>query len=192
MGFLDTLKSKFGFGNDWEDDEYYDDEQGAPVDEAHDNGFDMNSRTYTYESPYGSGASAGAVRRRPRTPDLERAQAASGTPLRSVPTGPASVTPMTPQMRIHNARPTNFEEVSEIADKFKVGTPVVLDLSQVPADQQRRYIDFASGLTYGLDGGISKVADSVFMLTPQNVEMSDADRKRFTSGRFPSSTKRSY
>ena len=188
MGIFDGLKSKFGFGNDWEDDEYYEDEQPtAPVDDAHDNGFDMGSRTYTYESPYGSGASVGAVRRRPRTPDLERAQAASGTPLRSVPTGSANVTPMTPQMRIHNARPTNFEEVSEIADKFKQGPPVVLDLSQVPSDQQRRYIDFASGLTYGLNGGINKVADAVFMLTPQNVEMSDADRKRFTSGRYPSS-----
>ena len=184
MGIFDGIKSKFGFGNDWEDEDYYEDEPNTPADNGHDNGFDMGSRTYNYESPYGSGASAGAVRRRPRTPDLERAQAASGTPLRSVPTGSATVTPMTPQMRIYNARPTNFEEVSEIADKFKQGTPVVLDLSQVPNDQQRRYIDFASGLTYGLNGGINKVADSVFMLTPQNVEMSDADRQRFSGSRY--------
>lgn len=183
MGIFDSIKERFGFGNDWDDDEYYDDEPETRDDERRDDGYE-SGRTYGYESPYGSGASLGAVRRRPRTPDLERAQAASGTPLRSVPTRPTNVTPMTPQMRIHNARPTNFEEVSEIADKFKAGTPVVLDLSQVPSDQQRRYIDFASGLTYGLDGGIKKVADSVFMLTPQNVEMSDADRQRFSSGRF--------
>jgi cell division inhibitor SepF len=89
---------------------------------------------------------------------------------------------MAPQMRIYNARPTNFEEVSTIADKFKAGTPVVLDLTQVPNDQQRRYIDFVSGLTYALDGAINKVTDAVFMLTPHNVEMSDADRKRYGSG----------
>lgn len=185
MGLLDNLKTRFGFGNDWDDDDdYYEDEQEVGGDEKRRDGFDTRSRTYDYESPYGSGASIGAVRRRPRTPDLERAQAASGTPLRSVPTQPANVTPMTPQMRIYNARPTNFEEVSEIADKFKQGTPVVLDLSQVPIDQQRRYIDFASGLTYGLSGGIKKVADGVFMLTPQNVELSEADRQRYSSQKF--------
>lgn len=180
MGIFDRLKSTLGFGDELEEDE----EEPVAEPAQRDDSFDIEERTYAYESPYGSGASSGSVRRRIRTPDLERAQAASGTSLRSVPTGKggASITPMAPQMRIYNARPTNFEEVSDIADKFKSGTPVVLDLSQVPNDQQRRYIDFVSGLTYALDGAINKVADAVFMLTPHNVEMSDADRKRYGSG----------
>jgi len=179
MGIFDRVKSKLGFGDEWEDDEEELEAEPAQRDDK----FNLEERTYAYESPYGSGASSGAVRRRVRTPDLERAQAASGTPLRSVPTGGgASITQMAPQMRIYNARPTNFEEVSTIADKFKAGTPVVLDLTQVPNDQQRRYIDFVSGLTYALDGAINKVTDAVFMLTPHNVEMSDADRKRYGSG----------
>jgi cell division inhibitor SepF len=120
---------------------------------------------------------------RPRTPDLERASAMTGAPLRSVPTGPATVTPMTPQVRIHNARPTSFDEVSVLADKFKSGTPVILDLTRAPAAQQRRFIDFASGLTYALDGGISKVADLIFMLTPHNVEMRDLEQRKFGSAR---------
>jgi cell division inhibitor SepF len=45
-------------------------------------------------------------------------------------------------------------------------------------DLAKRLLDFASGLTYGLDGGLQKVSDKVFMLTPHNVDVSDADRRR--------------
>lgn len=178
MGLFDELKKKFGFGDDWDDDYYEEEgeEQYAPDDSYGD-------KTYSFDSPYGSGANYGAVRRRPRTPDLERASALTGAPLRSVPTGPAAITPMTPQVRIHNARPTSFNECGTIADKFKAGTPVILDLTYVPAEQQRRYLDFASGLTYGLNGEINKVADAVFMLTPHNVEMSEADRGKYSGTR---------
>jgi len=177
----ENVKSKFGFGDEDYDD--YDDygEYGEASSEQ--SGSFAPNNTYEYESPYDSGASAGSVRMRPRTPDLERASAMTGSPLRSVPTGPASVSPMAPQVRIHNARPTSFEEVSVLADKFKAGTPVILDLTRVPAAQQRRFIDFASGLTYALDGGISKVADLIFMLTPHNVEMQDLDQRKFGSAR---------
>jgi len=174
----ENVKSKFGFGDEDYDD--YDDTEEYESDDPDARG---TKNLYTYESPYDSGASAGSVRTRPRTPDMERASAISGSPLRSVPTGPASVAPMTPQVRIHNARPTSFEEVSVLADKFKAGTPVILDLTRVPAAQQRRFIDFASGLTYALDGGISKVADLIFMLTPHNVEMQDLDQHKFGSAR---------
>lgn len=172
MGFLDDLKSKFGFGDEWDD---FDDE------EAQDGyGYDANS-TRLNESTYESGAATGAVRRRPRQPDLDRASQVSGVPLRSVPAGQATVRPMVPQMRIFSARPKGFEEASEFADKFKSGTPVLLDLTYVAPDLQRRLIDFASGMTYGLNGEINKVSDGIFMLTPHNVELSDADRKRFGS-----------
>lgn len=181
MSMWENVKTKFGFGDE-DYDEYDDyDEYEETASESADVASSSNS--YAYESPYDSGASAGSVRMRPRTPDLERASAMTGSPLRSVPTGPASISPMTPQVRIHNARPTSFEEVSVLADKFKAGTPVILDLTRVPAAQQRRFIDFASGLTYALDGGISKVSDLIFMLTPQNVEMQDLDAHKFGSAR---------
>lgn len=179
MGFFDNLKEKIGFGPQWEDEETYGDEEMNPQ-------LDNTRRSYSYDSPYGSGASAGAVRRRVRTPDLERASAVSGTQLRSMPideiTGEAI-----PSMRIYNARPTTFAEAGEVADRFKMGTPVVLDLSLASPDVRRRFIDFASGLTYGLDGGISKVAEAVFMLTPSNVEISESQRRRFGAPVFTDS-----
>ncbi len=178
MGVWDNVKSKFGFGE--EDYEEYEELQEEPSTSSPMN---HDANAYDYVSPYDSGASVGSVRTRARTPDLKRAAEVSGSPLRSVPTGPASVAPLTPQVRIHNARPTSFEEANVLADKFKNGTPVILDLTRCPAAQQRRFIDFASGLTYALDGGISKVADLIFMLTPHNVEMQDIDAHHFGSSR---------
>jgi cell division inhibitor SepF len=74
--------------------------------------------------------------------------------------------------------PRAFSEAQSIADKFKEGTPVIMNLSSSDAELAKRLLDFASGLTYGLDGGLQKVSDKVFMLTPRNVDVSAEDRRR--------------
>lgn len=173
MGIFDSLRMRFGFDTDLEDETYEEEEMNPRLDDE--------VRSYPYSSPYGSGASAGSVKRRERTPDLARAQSAIGDELRPI-ASPSSE----PHMRIFNARPQTFEEASDMADRFRQGTPVVLDLSIASDQLKRRYIDFASGLTYGLGGEITKVADNVFMLTPENVEVSDA-QKRFRKPVFESS-----
>jgi cell division inhibitor SepF len=45
-------------------------------------------------------------------------------------------------------------------------------------------IDFSSGLTYALDGGMQRIADKVFLLTPQNVEVSAEERARLVEKGF--------
>jgi 4-hydroxy-tetrahydrodipicolinate reductase len=40
-----------------------------------------------------------------------------------------------------------------------------------------REVSKRQGLTYGLDGGIQRVAEMVFLLTPANIEVSAEDRK---------------
>ena len=47
---------------------------------------------------------------------------------------------------------------------------MILNLQSADAELSKRLIDFASGLTYALDGGMQRVADKVFLLTPRNVE----------------------
>jgi cell division inhibitor SepF len=79
---------------------------------------------------------------------------------------------------MHIVEPKSFSEAQSIGDKFKKGTPVILNLTMTSPDLAKRFIDFASGLTYGLDGGLQKVSDRVFMLSPHNVEVTDADRRR--------------
>ena len=46
---------------------------------------------------------------------------------------------------------------------------MILNLQSSDTDLSKRLIDFASGLTYALDGGMQRIADKVFMLTPRNV-----------------------
>ena len=175
MGWWQRMKVRLGLEDDWDEDYYDEDEvlhdEDDDVDFAppHDAG---------YRSPYDSGAHPASVKRVDRGPDLERARS-GGSSLRSVPTGGASVTPVPASgMKMHIVEPKSFTEVQAIADKFKKGTPVIMNMSLTSPDLAKRLLDFASGLTYGLDGGLQKVSDKVFMLTPHNVEVSDADRRR--------------
>ena len=171
------MKVRLGLEDEW-DDEYYDDEEDGyyePETDA-DEAFAPARRGPGYESPYGSGANPNAVRRLDRGPDLDRARS-GGAPLRSVPA--ASTAPVQPaQMKMHIVEPKSFTEAQAIADKFKQGTPVIMNMALTKPDLAKRLLDFASGLTYGLDGGLQKVSDKVFMLTPHNVDVSDADRRR--------------
>src|SRR4051794_28603209 len=82
----------------------------------------------------------------------------------------------TGDVRVHLVIPKSFNDAQQIADKFKEAIPVVLNLQGSDADLSKRLIDFASGLTYALDGGMQRIADKVFMLTPRNVEISAEER----------------
>ena len=77
---------------------------------------------------------------------------------------------------VHLVIPKSFNDAQQIADKFKENIPVVLNLQGIDTDLSKRLIDFASGLTYALDGGMQRIADKVFMLTPRNVEISAEER----------------
>ena len=95
--------------------------------------------------------------------------------LRTVEPAPA---PEPASVRVHLVLPRSFNDAQQIADKFKDGIPVILNLQGSEADLSKRLIDFASGLTYALDGGMQRVADKVFLLTPRNVEVSAEERAR--------------
>jgi cell division inhibitor SepF len=75
-------------------------------------------------------------------------------------------------VRVHLVNPHSFNDAQEVADRFKQGVPVILNLQTTEGELSKRLIDFASGLTYALEGGMQKVADKTFMLTPRNVEVS--------------------
>ena len=80
--------------------------------------------------------------------------------------------------RVHLVVPRSFNDAQQIADRFKEGVPVILNLQGSDQELAKRLIDFASGLTYALDGGMQRVADKVFLLTPRNVEVSAEERAR--------------
>ncbi len=63
-------------------------------------------------------------------------------------------------------KPRRFDQAQEIADRFKEGLPVIMNLENTERDVSRRLIDFASGLCYGLNGKMEKVASGVYLLKP--------------------------
>jgi cell division inhibitor SepF len=127
-------------------------------------------------------AAPGEARVRP----LQRPQAVREVPVedhegmvRTIP----SVRP-TSASSIHKSEPRRFNEAREIADRFKDGIPVIMNLQSTDDTIARRLVDFASGLVYGLDGKIEMVANRVYLLTPANMEVSAEDRERIAGGGF--------
>jgi cell division inhibitor SepF len=81
------------------------------------------------------------------------------------------------QHSFHLASPTEFADVKDVGERFRSNQPVIINLTGAGSAEAKRILDFASGLIFGLNGEIKKVADRVFMLTPAGYEVS-ADQKR--------------
>ena len=103
---------------------------------------------------------------------------ARSTPIRAVEPARAQ------SMEVHLVVPKSFNDVQQVADKFKASVPVIINLQNAEMDLAKRLIDFTSGLTYALDGGMQRVADKVFLLTPRNVEVSAEERARLLEKGF--------
>ena len=87
-------------------------------------------------------------------------------------------------LQVHLVIPKSFNDAQQIADQYKDQIPVILNLQGSDTDLSKRLIDFSSGLTYALDGGMQRIADKVFLLTPRNVEVSAEERARLIEKGF--------
>lgn len=70
--------------------------------------------------------------------------------------------------------PVQFEEVSTIADYLVAGCTVFLNVENTQREVVRRIIDFLSGVAYSIGGQIKKVTLTTYIITPDNVDVSDA------------------
>ena len=91
----------------------------------------------------------------------------------------ATVTPLrrgrhnTPEVNeILTVHPKKYEDAKLIAETFRDGVPVIMNLSQMSETEARRLVDFSSGLTQGLYGHIERVTPKVFLLSPSHVQVS--------------------
>jgi cell division inhibitor SepF len=85
---------------------------------------------------------------------------------------------------IYKAEPKRFNEAREVADRYKQGTAVIMNLQGTEDSIARRLVDFASGLVYGHDGKIELVANRVYLLSPADVEVSAEERARLADDGF--------
>jgi cell division inhibitor SepF len=95
---------------------------------------------------------------------------AAVTPLRR-----NHIQPSTPQAEMNEiltVHPRQYRDAQVIAESFREGVPVIINLSQMSDGDARRLIDFASGLSQGLYGKIERVTSKVFLLSPAHVVVS--------------------
>lgn len=103
------------------------------------------------------------------TPDTEEdAPAATG----NVGFGGVSLGGSSIELKV--VRPEQFEDVSSIADHLLSGRTVVLNLEAASKEMARRLLDFLSGVAYSIDGQMKRVANNTYIITPNNVDVSDS------------------
>ena len=88
------------------------------------------------------------------------------------------------EVQVHLVIPRNFNDAQQVADQFKRSVPVILNLQTTDHELSKRMIDFCSGLTYALDGGMQRIAEKIFLLSPRNVEVSAEEKARLIDKGF--------
>ena len=170
MGFADVWNRTLVYFGIAEEEEW--DDNGYVTNEELEESYSRRDRRNVRRLPNAveeddwAGADVPAARSRRR----QEAREERPTRLRSVDPGPPAT--------VHLVIPRRFNDAQQIADRFKAQGPVIINLQGADTDLAKRVIDFASGLTYALDGSMQRVADKVFLLTPHNVELSAEERAR--------------
>lgn len=109
-------------------------------------------------------------------------QRASVTPLRRVtPTKQVAQPPMNEILTVH---PSEYKDAKVIAESFRDGVPVIINLSRMGEDEAKRLIDFSSGLTMGLNGRIERVTSKVFLLSPEHIAVGSEESREQDGGSF--------
>lgn len=110
-------------------------------------------------------------------------QRAQVTPLRKVaPVRQVSAQAMNEILTVH---PTEYRDAANVAEAFREGVPVILNLSRMNEADAKRLIDFASGLTMGLSGRIERVTSKVFLLSPEHIAtINGEEAKQGDTGSF--------
>lgn len=211
MSTLHKVKAYFGMApmEDYDDD-YYDDGDDRPAsrdyaprgDRFEEDVFDRvggraesryDDRDYD-DAPAYRGGYEDDVRYRSREFDrpreFERSRFAS---LRGSTRGALAMEPRrmammfdesSPLSKITTLRPKDYSEARTIGERFRDGTPVIMDLVSMDNADAKRLVDFAAGLAFALRGSFDKVATKVFLLSPADVDVSPEERRRIAETGF--------
>ena len=210
MSTLHKVKAYFGMAplEDYED-EYYDDDRAPSrgyarqgerfADDDYDKGrYDRyaergEGREYEGEADYQSGYRAGySDDPRYRGREFDRAGSRL-SPLRGSTRGALAMDPRrmamlfeegSPLSKITTLRPKDYSEARTIGERFRDGTPVIMDLVSMDNADAKRLVDFAAGLAFALRGSFDKVATKVFLLSPADVEVTPEERRRMAEAGF--------
>jgi cell division inhibitor SepF len=86
--------------------------------------------------------------------------------------------------QVHIVEPRAYDDAKEIGDKLRAEVPVIMNLQGIEEDLFKRLTAFASGLAYGLEGRVQRLAPRVYLITPAGVEVSAEERRRLMERGF--------
>jgi cell division inhibitor SepF len=86
--------------------------------------------------------------------------------------------------RIVTLHPRFYNEARTIGEHFRLGNPVIINLTDMDESEHKRLVDFASGLAFGLNGTIERVTKKVFLLSPANVSIDTEDKSAAAQASF--------
>ncbi|MBO0827092.1 MAG: cell division protein SepF [Streptosporangiales bacterium] len=163
-GLMRRTMSYLGLVEDFDEDEYDYDE------------YDARQRARTTDRD------RAPVRER-KEPRVERA------PLAPVdedfPAAPRVVEPVTADLgQITTVRPRSYNDARTIGERFRDGTPVIMNLAEMDDSDAKRLVDFSAGLIFGQRGSIDRITNRVFLLSPPDVRVTAEDRARIVEGGF--------
>ena len=207
MSTLHKVKAYFGMApmEDYED-EYYEDDERSPSrgysrrpreDRFDDDGYgrgyearDYDESPGSYRGGYHDDSRFEPGLRGPR--EFDRPAPRFGS-LRGSTRGALAMDPRrmaerfeagSPLSKITTLRPKDYSEARTIGEKFRDGTPVIMDLVSMDNADAKRLVDFAAGLAFALRGSFDKVATKVFLLSPADVDVSAEERRRIAEAGF--------
>ena len=95
------------------------------------------------------------------------------------------VTPdLEPSYNIITLHPRSYSEARQMAEHYRQGNPVIINLDDMDESERKRLVDFASGLAFGLQGGIERIASRVFLISPANVNVRTEDKAAYAQASF--------
>ena len=118
----------------------------------------------------------------PQRAERERKAETGSTPSRQKPrvvkSNPSNpkISQMRPRkgsgMEVCVIKPRSMEDTHEITETLQENCTVVLNMEGIDMDLAQRIIDFSSGSCYALHGGLLKISNYIFIITPKGVDIS--------------------
>jgi cell division inhibitor SepF len=169
-GLMRRTMSYLGLVEDYDEDEYDYDE------------YDTRQRDRASGRDRAPARDSAPVRER-KEPRVERA------PLVPVdedrPATPRVVEPVTADLsQITTVRPRSYNDARTIGERFRDGTPVIMNLTEMDDADAKRLVDFSAGLIFGQRGSIDRITNRVFLLSPPDVRVTAEERARIVEGGF--------
>ncbi len=90
----------------------------------------------------------------------------------------------TPLNEIVHIRPRSFSEAVTIGESFRNNVPVILNMTSTDEAQALKLIDFCSGMAFVTGGTLEKITTRVFLLTPQTVKLTEADKSQLATQQY--------